>query len=61
VNECVDLARRAGYFRPGCKVMSLVHAMLLGAQHRDEPRNGGLTARPTQISIGLRGAILNLV
>jgi hypothetical protein len=31
VNEFVDLGRRVGYFRPGRKVMSLVHAMLLGA------------------------------
>jgi hypothetical protein len=31
VDGCVDLGRRAGYFRPGRKVLSLVHAMLLGA------------------------------
>jgi len=35
VNECVDLGRRVGYFRPGRKVMSLVHAMLLGADSID--------------------------
>jgi hypothetical protein len=31
VNDCVDLGKRVGHFRPGRKVMSLVHAMLLGA------------------------------
>ena len=36
VNECVDLGRRVGYFRPGRKVMSLVHAMLLGADSIDD-------------------------
>ena len=36
VNERVDLGRRAGYFRPGRKVMSLVHAMLLGADSIDD-------------------------
>jgi hypothetical protein len=36
VNECVDLGRRVGYFRPGRKVMSLVHAMLLGADSVDD-------------------------
>ena len=35
VNDCVDLGRRAGYFQPGRKVMSLVHAMLLGADSID--------------------------
>ena len=30
VNECVDLGRRVGYFRPGRKVMSLVHAKTRG-------------------------------
>ena len=35
VNECVDLGRRVGYFRPGRKVMSLVAAMLLGADSID--------------------------
>jgi len=35
VNECVDLGHRVGYFRPGRKVMSLVHAMLLGADSID--------------------------
>ena len=35
VNEFVDLGRRVGYFRPGRKVMSLVHAMLLGADSID--------------------------
>src|SRR5450755_807865 len=35
VNECLDLGRRVGYFRPGRKVMSLVHAMLLGADSID--------------------------
>ncbi len=35
VNECVDLGRRAGYFRPGRKVMTLVSAMLLGADSID--------------------------
>ncbi len=35
VNGCVDLGRRVGYFRPGRKVMSLVHAMLLGADSID--------------------------
>jgi hypothetical protein len=35
VNECVDLGRRVGYFRPGRKVMSLVAAMLLGADSVD--------------------------
>src|SRR5450755_149895 len=36
VNECLDLGRRVGYFRPGRKVMSLVHAMLLGADSIDD-------------------------
>ena len=36
VNEFVDLGRRLGYFRPGRKVMSLVHAMLLGADSIDD-------------------------
>ncbi len=36
VNDCVDLGRRAGYFRPGRKVMSLVSAMLLGADSIDD-------------------------
>jgi hypothetical protein len=35
VNRCVDLGRRAGYYQPGRKVMSLVHAMLLGADSID--------------------------
>ncbi len=35
VNDYVDLGRRAGYFRPGRKVMSLVSAMLLGADSID--------------------------
>ena len=35
VNDCVDLGRRAGYFQPGRNVMSLVHAMLLGADSID--------------------------
>ena len=35
MNECVDLGRRVGYFRPGRKVMSLVAAMLLGADSID--------------------------
>ncbi|MGI8429304.1 MAG: IS1380 family transposase [Solirubrobacteraceae bacterium] len=36
VDECVDLGRRVGYFRPGRKVLSLVHAMLLGADSIDD-------------------------
>src|SRR5664280_1564082 len=36
VNECVNLTGRVGYFRPGRKVMSLVHAMLLGADSIDD-------------------------
>ncbi len=36
VNGCVDLGRRVGYFRPGRKVLSLVHAMLLGADSIDD-------------------------
>ncbi len=36
VDDCVDLGRRAGYFRPGRKVLSLVHAMLLGADSIDD-------------------------
>jgi hypothetical protein len=35
VNDCVDLGRRVAYFRPGRKVMSLIHAMLLGADSID--------------------------
>jgi hypothetical protein len=35
VNEFVDLGRRVGYYRPGRKVMSLVSAMLLGADSID--------------------------
>jgi hypothetical protein len=47
VNECVDLGRRVGYFRPGRKVMSLVHAMLLGADSIDDcdVLRSGRTAR----------------
>ena len=36
VNECVNLTGRVGYFRPGRKVMSLIHAMLLGADSIDD-------------------------
>jgi len=47
VNDCVDLRRRAGYFRPGRKVMSLVSAMLLGADSIDDcdVLRSGRTAR----------------
>ncbi|HEY5044223.1 MAG TPA: IS1380 family transposase [Solirubrobacteraceae bacterium] len=47
VNEFVDLGRRVGYFRPGRKVMSLVHAMLLGADSIDDcdVLRSGRTAR----------------
>ena len=47
VNDCVDLGRRAGYFRPGRKVMSLVSAMLLGADSIDDSDvlRSGRTAR----------------
>ncbi len=47
VNDCVDLGRRAGYFRPGRKVMSLVSAMLLGADSIDDcdVLRSGRTAR----------------
>jgi hypothetical protein len=47
VDGCVDLGRRAGYFRPGRKVLSLVHAMLLGADCIDgcEVLRSGRTGR----------------
>jgi hypothetical protein len=47
VNECVDLGRRVGYFRSGRKVMSVVHAMLLGADSIDDcdVLRSGRTAR----------------
>jgi len=31
INRCVDLGRRAGHFRPGRKVMTLMHAIAAGA------------------------------
>ena len=36
INSSVDLGRRAGAFRPGRKVMTLVHAILAGADSIDD-------------------------
>jgi len=36
INRCVDLGGRAGGFRPGRKVMTLVHAILAGADSIDD-------------------------
>ena len=35
-NECVDLAERAGYFKPGRKIMTLVHSLAAGGSYIDD-------------------------
>ncbi len=45
VEDSVDLGERPGAARPGRKVLSLVHAMLLGAALPDDPDRTGRCSR----------------
>jgi hypothetical protein len=35
-NECIDLGDRPGHFRPGRKIMTLVHSMIAGGSYIDD-------------------------